>query len=463
MPRALQLATAFLLALAVIGLQVAHKSIRAPERDELVYLSIANDIDVYGVFSDGRFAGGWGGDAEPGRFFAPGYPFFLHLMSRLSPATRAFIACNAARESAARETCPKAPFSLFAVQAVLAALGVTCIFAAAHVLSGSLAVAGLTEALALATGEPANYVRTYMTENTAYLGFYVFLAAGVWAVAERRVGAFALAGAALAFATLSRPSYLYLIYLLTAVMLAAAAIGASRLGFHWRHFGAFCAGAVVLLAPWMLRNAVIFGDPALTSGYGGYILVQRVAYNAMTWTEWGVALIAWLPDFGDSLAQALFPREAYIRLGWHDPTSFYAVGNGPLMRETLAASGGRSGHLTYLLHHYVLVEPFKHLAVTLPLTLRGMWAGKYLALAGVLLMLPVALEMRQRQRLLPFLVLAVPPVLMAVLHGLISVNVPRYNVPIIAAYAFIVAFAVLAMAPRLSGWRRSREQVHLRK
>lgn len=449
----MMLPIAFLLALLVIAIQVTHKGIRAPERDEFAYLSIANDLNVHGVFSDGRFAEHKTvGAAEPGRFFAPAYPLFLYAMSSISPATRVFVDCNAA-EGTSQANCPKAPISLLAVQAVMAALGMTCIFAASYLLSGSLVVAGLAEALALATGEPGYYVRTYLSENTAFLGFYVFLASAVWAVARNRLAGFALAGAALSFAALSRPSYLYLIYL-AVLILATAAILHPKLPIRWQQLGAFVSTAFVVLAPWMLRNFWNFGDVALTSGYGGFILVQRVAYNSMTWTEWGVSLIAWLPDFGDSLARSLFPSDTYIRLGWDDPTSFYAIGNGQLMQETLAASGGRSGHLSYLLHNYVLAEPFKHLAVTLPLTLRGIWVGKYLALAATLLVIPVGREMARRQCILPFLVLVMPPLLMAAFHALISVNVVRYNVPMIAPYAFIVAFSIVVIAPRDIRWLR---------
>lgn len=446
------LLVAFLLALVVVLLQVAHKGIRAPERDEFAYLSIANDLNVHGVFTDGRFAERKMASAEPGRFFAPAYPLFLHVMSSISPTTRAFVDCNAAR-GASQASCPKAPFLLLAVQAVMAAVGMACIFAASHVLSGSVVVAGLAETLALATGEPGYYARTYLSENTAFLGFYVFLAAAVWAVARNRPIGFALAGAALSFAALSRPSYLYLIYL-AVLILATAAIAHPRVPIRWQQLGAFVSAAFVVLAPWMLRNLWSFGDVALTSGYGGFILVQRVSYNSMTWTELGVSLIAWLPDFGDSLARALFPSETYVRLGWDDPTSFYAIGNGQLMEETLAASGGRSGHLSYLLHHYVLTDPFKHLAVTLPLTLRGIWAGKYLALAAALLVIPVGREMARRRCMLPFFALAMPPLLMTALHALISVNVVRYNVPMIATYAFIVAFAIVVIAPRYIRWLR---------
>lgn len=446
------------LSLCIIGLQVAHKGVRAPIHDEFVYLSIARDLNTTNTFSDGEMAESTAGaEVEPGRFFVPGYPVFLSLLSRLDQNVADFVACNVRKPNSAQLSCRAVPYSLLAVQSIFAAVGVASIYAAALMLSMNSLVAALTAALVLATGEPAYYARTYLTENTAFLGFYVFMAAAVASALRPRPASFALAGAALAFAALSRQSYLYLIYVCVP-LLAVAAWQTSRThsllwrGLTWREVGAFAIAASAVLAPWVVRNLFQFGDAALSAGYGGFILVQRIAYNAMTATEWGVSLVYWLPDFGDSLAQSLFATESYMRLEWDNPSGFYSVGNGELMRTTLADSGGRAHHLSYLIKAHLLPDPMKHLFVTLPLTLRGIWVGKYLSLAGALLAFPVARTFYERGGLLPFLAFCTPPVFMTALHGLISVNVLRYNVPMIGPYAFVVAFAVAGILARF-GWR----------
>lgn len=453
----LKIVVVFLLVLAFIGLQTARKGDKIPESDEFAYLSIARDLTNTGTFGDGIFAEKRAaGTISPGRFFAPGYPGFLYLMSRLDPAVRDFIDCSVRHMGVAGPACMPAPVSLLAVQSVFAAVGVTAIFAAAELLSKSLLVAGLSVFLALATGEPAFYVRTYLTENTAFLGFYVFMAAAVAATLKQRPGTFAIAGAALAFAALSRPSYLYLLYVLAPLLWVAAWVRYPKdrrngPNVTWSEAAAFGCAALAILAPWMMRNLAQFGDTALSAGYGGYILVQRVAYNAMTAAEWGASFIFWLPDFGDRLARALFDASIYQRLGWDGPNAFYIVGNGDLMRTTLAASGGRAGHLNFLLREHVLAHPIKHPLVTLPLTLRGIWVGKYLSLAAVLVVYPVARELARHGRLFAFLVFALAPVFMTALHGLLSVNVVRYNVPMIGPYAIVVAFAIVALSSRV-GW-----------
>jgi hypothetical protein len=290
--------------------------------------------------------------------------------------------------------------------------------------------------------------------------FYVFLAAGVLALVHKKGAAFALAGAALALAALARPSYLYLLYVVSCLLLVTTILRRDLFGLNLRHAVLFVAAASLILAPWTARNLAVFGDPSITAGYGGFILVQRVAYNAMSWSEWAVAFVYWLPDFGDSLAKALFPVELYRRLEFSDPSSFYAIGNNALMSETLEAAGGRDAHLPYLLKKYVLGDLFTHIIVTVPITLRGIWAGKYLALAGVVMMFPVARHLMHKRRLLPFGFLVFSCFFMAGLHGFVSVNVVRYNIPMLALYASVVGIVVVEMTLRWSGTAAGGQQGH---
>lgn len=439
----LTFAAALIVAITVISVQVAWKGAKTPVNDEFIYLTIADDLNTHGVFTDGHGSKG----TAPSRFFAPAYPMLLHVISRADPALARAIACHVNDQQATRAQCTGSVLALQIVQIVLAAVQALSIFIIALVLSRSAVVAWLAMAIALGTGEFGYYAWTYLTENTAFLGFYLFLAFAVIAVSGGRVWAYAAAGVALAFAALSRPSYLPLFYGLIP-LIAVLALLPRRLGTNTRlvHAGAFALAGALVLAPWMARNWALFGDPVLTAGYGGFILVQRVAYNAMTWAEWGVTWIYWLPLFGESLAEALFASELYIRLNFTDPESFFLVGNGRLRAETLVAAGGSEQHMRYLLREYVVGDLFKHVMVTLPLTLRGIWAGKYLAPIGLILLIPVARRLAWHGRLLPFLALAFPLVFMAGLHGFVSVNVVRYNLPFIALFAFVCAYTLVGIA-----------------
>ncbi len=139
-------------------------------------------------------------------------------------------------------------------------------------------------------------------------------------------------GVTLGLLTLTRPEYLYL----------AAAQGVLGLGLVVvrRRLGLALMAATmvsaVVLAPWSLRNERLFGTPAPTYGYAGFILAQRMAYEAMTPREWVAQFIDALPGFGHALARDLMP-DAVGRLGWEDrPDTFYMVGNTPMVQQLAA-------------------------------------------------------------------------------------------------------------------------------
>ena len=193
----------------------------------------------------------------------------------------------------------------------------------------------------------------------------------------------------------------------------------------------------------MMRNYVEFGSYTLTQGYDSFILVQRLAYNMMSWQEWGVSFVYWLPDFGDSLAKSLFDESLYIKLSWYDPTSYYTVGNSTFREETLLAAGGEEQHFAYLLNHYLFGDLFKHIMVTFPIILRGMWTGKYIGLFGFLFLVPILIHLWRKGSVLDFLLYMFPVVFILGLNGFVSVNVVRYNEPLIVIFAVVWAYVLL--------------------
>jgi hypothetical protein len=341
------------------------------------------------------------------------------------------------------------------VQAALIAAGAVALYAIGLLLTGSRALSVLALGLGLLAGEFAWFPHLYLSENVAFPAFAGFLACAVAWMGERgRWPVAAAAGGLLCLAALTRPSYLYLFYAV------AAGLGALSLWPHrqdrnrdFLSFAAFLAAGTVVLMPWLVRNYLTFGDAALTEGYGAFTLSQRVAYNAMTGSEWFVAWVYWLPDFGDNLIKSLLPKEHYVRLGWTDPSSFYVTGKSRVFRDTLAAAGSKEAHLSYLVREHVIGQAPWHIAVSLPLSWRGIWAGGYLAIAGALLAPAFAGDMKSRGRLPELAALVLPLVFMAGLHGFVSVNIVRYNEAMIVLWAIIVAWAVVEARRRMIGWR----------
>lgn len=245
-----------------------------------------------------------------------------------------------------------------------------------------------------------------------------------------------------------RPTFVYLFYLTVAGLLVAGLWAIVRKDGGLIGLLVIAAGGALflytaLVMPWMMRNHDLFGTFALTGSYGGYILVQRVAYNAMTAREWLASLIFWLPDFGDGLARLFFPSEVLERLGWYSPTSYYVLGNGAWMQEMTAQAGSQEALLGWLLREKVFSGFGWHLIVTLSLTLRGLWVSKYFGLIGFVFWLPSLVQAIRHQCGL-WLVFCAPAVVLLGLQAFVSVSIPRYNLLVIPCMA-------LAAAPLLDG------------
>ena len=421
---------ALLVALVVLGALWSGDQVQPLSTfDQPFYLGIAFDLRHSGRFTDGTMFAepGPGGTRPSGMRFAPLYPALLAVVARLDPELRLGMDCQV-RTRGHDPACPRAAPVMRRLQFAMLAATFTLIWCTALLATASHPVAWLALVLALPTaGVLLRSVDSLMTEITALLLTTACLAAVLAAWRRHSLPWLAAAGLLLGLAILTRPAFLYLLYATIPVglLLAAAARrrsartarpgvgmpGATTSGsvaakgsmagpgspgalgrsvhLHasglapaagqrpgWRALAALtvfvlCAAGVVL--PWIVRNALVVGHASLTYGYDSHTLVQRISFDAMTWREYGLSYLCWLPD-GAGLGHALLGPHACDRFGWDErPDTFYSLGMGPLMQDTLAAAGGWDHHLGYLLSHYILREPLWHAAVTVPLALRGMW------------------------------------------------------------------------------------------
>ena len=447
----LNLLFVLLVAAAITGYQMFSQPLSTPVADAVGYLANAVNLDVHGVFSYTR-VGPSDDPPPPDMFFGPLYPGFLAAIAKLSPDFAEYAACvvgTLGEPEAVEALCPHRFGVAIIAQFGLAVLSSLLVYVGASFVCGTRRHAWIAMLLALVTGEYAYYATRYLTEVLVFPLFTLFSIQLVYGWRKPDASVWAAAGATLGLLVLVRPSFLYLGYFTLFCLVVAfarrrpepALVGAGRIA-------AGVLGLVVVVSPWVARNWLVHDVAAITDGYASFILVQRVAYNAMTYHEWLVSWIFWFPDFGAELAAHLFEPESYLRLTFNHPDSFYLVGNSTLRAATLEAAGGPANHLDYLLREYVLGDLGKHVLVTLPLAVRGIWISSYEGAIMLLLFLS-ALVHCMKTRHYELVILAVPAWFMLGFHAFVSVNVTRYNLIMIPGLAIGSAIALLGLGDRL--------------
>ena len=428
--------------------------------DQRFYLGIAYDLRQHGTFTDG-FSYAGGGPATlrpPGMRFTPLYPAFLATAASFDPGLRRGIACVEA--TAGRD--PGCPL------AAPVARGAQFLMLLAFYWLLWIAIAGATGSrragwIGLGTGLLAApllllSVNTLMTETLTLVlsaAACTLAASAVRQPAATAWRTWLATGIALGLAILSRPAFLYLLYAsLGCASLLLIRRPANRPAIA-RGVAAFATGAAMPVLPWVLRNAIVLHRAALSFGYASHTLVQRIAFDAMTPREYGLSFVCWLPD-GSGLGRLIAGRHACDRFGWDEHAdSFYSIGNGALMRQTLAAAGDWPHHMDYLVHHYLLAEPLRHLLVTIPLALRGLyvdhWWGALLAPFSLWAMLRAWRDRSSAASAWPVLLLSMPPWFLLVFNAAVAVNQPRYNLLLVLPFALAAALAVERRLPRHGG------------
>ena len=444
---------ALLLILAVLAiLWPGAKITPLSSYDQRFYLGIAYDLRQHGRFTDGFAYGGGNADTvrPPGMRFTPLYPAFLAAMASVDPGLRQGIAC--VEHTLGRDpACPRAAPLTRGAQLLMLAGFYWLLWAAIGSAAGSTRAAWIGLALGLLTApDMLRFAATLMTETMSLLLSGAACALAAAAVrpgldTRTRTLGWLACGAVLGLAALSRPAFLYLLWagLAAAVILA---LRQRRAAIATQAF-AFASGTALVVLPWVLRNALVMHRAALTFGYASHTLIQRVAFDAMTPREYALSFVCWLPN-GAGIGRLIAGPDACDRFGWDEhANSFYAIGTGPLLDQSLAAAGGWSNHLHYVVHHYLLAHPFKHLLVTIPLALRGLYIDHYwgLLLAPVSVAVMVQAWRRGRPAIL---LLSAPAWFLLLFNAFVAVNQPRYNFLLILPFSLAGAL----LAERL--WRR---------
>ncbi len=414
--------------------------------DQPLYLGIASDLQRTGTYTNGR----WGETGKPGAYTAPLYPALVAAVASLDPALAEAAACVRGAPWTAIPSCPGSLGLLVPLQVVLIAGTLLLVWRSTLAIGGPRSAAWVALlAAGLGTTEYAVYARTAMTEAlslplAALSGLLLVLL-----VRRPRVSTAMGLGVTLGLLTLARPEYLYLTAMIGLAGLLIA-VWHRRLGLSM--LGA-CVLAGATMAPWSLRNEALFGTAAPTSGYAGFILAQRVAYDAMTPGEWATQWLYALPGFGPAAARLVAPGSV-ARLGWQDrPDTFYMVGNTAMVRELAANAPNPADQVGYLLTNYVWPHPVRFSLVTLVMAWKSLWVRKYFSLVTVpffAVMVWQAVRRRDRLRL----AFVLPGLFILALHAATTVATPRYSLMLVPAYAAAFGLAAGPWLERL--WLQQR-------
>jgi 4-amino-4-deoxy-L-arabinose transferase-like glycosyltransferase len=419
--------------------------------DQPFYLGIAHDIADSGRFTDGIMFSHPAADGQrpPGMRFAPLYPTLLAAASGIDPVFRQGMDCLVAHGGKVPGCSDGAPSVRWLQFFELAAV---------YWLIWWMADAGCGPAvgwlsLLVACGSAPLLLRSVnylMTEMTCLLLTTAAMAAAVKALrGGPRIYWSGASGVMLGLAALTRPAFLYLI---PACVLGGLVLGRRRAIWAVVAMG---GAAALVLAPWILRNEMVLGRASLTFGYDSHTLVQRIAFDTMTWREYGLSFVCWLPD-GNEIGRALAGAGACDRFGWDEhPNSFYVLGLRHMLYETLAASGGYEHHLSYLLHAYIFRMPLKHFMVSIPLALRGAYISHWWGFVLLIACLVWTLRSFRQPRLgeirydhLVYLVTVLPAFFMLAFNAGVAVNQVRYNLMLIPTYSIAGGLTLRWLAVR---------------
>jgi hypothetical protein len=195
-------------------------------------------------------------------------------------------------------------------------------------------------------------------------------------------------------------------------------------------------------AAWLERNVSLFGTAG--DGRDGIALSTREVFDHMTPEEHKAAWLWWFRGPGAGYVKKHFPKEAWERHEWYAPGGFYIEGQidqPKRITDALQAEGMSAAQSMGALKHVVAKQILNNLPrylATMPvLFYRGLWFDEYMAIGfpALIVMIWIAVT-RLDARLL--IVLA-PGVWSLVIYPAISLNLARYQFPVVSTSAIAVA------------------------
>jgi hypothetical protein len=435
-------ATAFAVLVTAILLQPQK---RLSDFDQSFYLTIAYDLDRYGVFSNGIFDNT---DSPvtappPGMFFVPLYPALVMAAMKLDARFAKAVTCSVESNEGHRDekTCETYARPMLIIHALLLALAVLAIATTGQLMFGGRAafwIAGILATGSLAT--EADIFSFVMTESLTF-ALYSFTALALvlgWKMARTRH--FVLAGCLLGLLCLTRPSFLVVAPVAATLILLNGWLFGVKQKQVWTHLIAFAVTFAIVLGAWMTRNAISVGKFGVSEEYGSAVLIERFAYNDMTAREFVTAFPYCTPGIGDLAFDLIYGTDSMHRFVFHTRDSFFHVGKG--RRDALVKEYGKLDPLIGgIVGEEMRTNWWRHLLVSIPLGWCGMWVGWLWSLALIPLFgFACVRAVRRRQPML--LLYSAPALVMLALHALVANHYTRYNLILIGPYSVGAAWII---------------------
>jgi hypothetical protein len=431
-----------LVVLALIALRILAAPVTM-EPDSGRYIAMGLNFGAYGTLTNESYRP----DRPPPPTLAEGgllTAIEIGLASRLHAPTQSTLACMHSSGFPGTD-CTGSLLGLKLVYALeLAAFLFALYRIALLIFGGDPWRAWITVFVALACREVWQYSRHILTEPLflamAGLALWSWLAA--WQTPQRRTGWF-IAGLVLGLTVLVKPSWLALAPVALVLIVLFAWHRCTR-GQLLQACMVFAFAFAVPTGLFLLRNYIQIGQWTMSESH--YLigsLSHRSGFNLMSWREWLMGWIYYLPGFGDDIAAKLFGADAVARLGW-DPGGYYVEGRDVLHPQMKLLPPAEAQ--AHLLQTYILNDPLKHIAVSALLAMRGMFVGSKWGLFGLLAVIPLLVWLLPRnsagdQRRMWWL-LVLPALAMVGINAQLSVSIVRYNLALIPAFAIALAAVI---------------------
>lgn len=426
-------------ALLLIGLLwVVGTRILVPDAniqpDSPRYVAAGLNIYEYGVLS----GEGYRVDQPPKPGLYAGGVFTaleIALAASLSEDTYRDLVCVA--KVAVDKECGLALWSLKAIYYIETVIFHLCVFFVGYLFFSRSLVAGWANvAVSLMFNDTFLYASSPLSEQGYLMLAGLFM--GCWTYAYERfdkLWPWMLSGTFGGLLVLVKPAWILLPLGLAILPIIAVFIRRDAQLQVLKSSVVFCIAFVFAVLPLVVRNAFVLEVFSMSqTSYLVSSLSHRFAFNLMSWKEWMIGWVYYLPLSG---AQRLFGADALVPLGWGGG-SYYEYGRDVLDQ---AANDGRTAleARSYLLSKFVFDMPLKFVAVTVLLLWRGIFVGHVVGMAAVFCVAAVVLTAKRgfwRRWMFIFL----PPLFMAGVNAALSVSLYRYNLALIVPYCLAMVW-----------------------